>query len=54
MAAVSQDGWALAYVREQSPEICFAAVSQDGMTLANVKEQPPEICFAAIFYLNKF
>ena len=48
MAAVRQDGWALEYVKEQTPEICTTAIQQYGWALEYVKEQTPEICIAAI------
>jgi hypothetical protein len=39
MAAVKQNGDALRYVREQSPEICMAAVKQNGDTLQYVRDK---------------
>jgi len=48
LEAVKQDGYALKYVKEQTPEICLAAVKQDGHALRYVKEQTPEICLAAV------
>jgi hypothetical protein len=45
---VKQNGWALHYVKEQTPEICLAAVKEDGCALHYVKEQTPEICLAAV------
>jgi len=45
---VSQNGYALRYVKEQSEEICKAAVSQHGDALRYVKEQSEEICKAAV------
>jgi hypothetical protein len=47
MAAVQQDGWALVYVKAQTPELCMAAVQEDGRSLRyvkDVKDQNPEIC----------
>ena len=44
LEAVKQDGWALQYVKEQTPEICLEAVKQDGYALRYVKKQTPEIC----------
>jgi len=38
----------LAYVRDQTPEICKAAVEQDGYALKYVEDQTPEICKAAV------
>jgi len=48
LAAVQQDGWALEYIKEQTPEICLAAVQQTWRALRYVKEQTPEICLAAV------
>ena len=48
LAAVKQRGFALEYVKEQTPEICLAAVKQCGLVLQYVKEQTPEICLAAM------
>lgn len=36
--AVQQDGWALKYVQQQTPEICLAAVQQNGDALRFVPE----------------
>ena len=47
-AAVENEGYALRYVKEQTPEICKAAVENDGDALIYVKEQTPEICKAAV------
>ncbi|WP_242971066.1 DUF4116 domain-containing protein, partial [Anaerotruncus colihominis] len=33
MAAVQQNGWALKYVKKQTPEICVAAVQQNWRVL---------------------
>ena len=38
MAAVQQDGHALLYVKEQTPELCMAAVKQDGNAIRYIKE----------------
>jgi hypothetical protein len=48
LEAVKEDGYALTYVKEQTPEICLAAVKEDGHALQYVKEQTPEICLAAV------
>jgi hypothetical protein len=48
MAVVSQNGLALQYVKEQTPELCMAAVSQNSLALEYVKEQTPELCMAAV------
>ena len=45
---VQEDGRALHYVNEQTPEICMAAVQQDGWALQYVNKQTPEICLAAV------
>jgi len=47
LAAVQQDGYALRYVTDQTPEICLAAVQQDGGALQFVTDQTPELCLAA-------
>jgi len=41
-------GFALQYVKEQTPEICIEAVKQIGLALQLVKEQTPEICIEAV------
>ena len=46
--AVKQNGFALGYVKDQTPEICMAAVKQNGLALGYVKYQTPEICLTAI------
>ena len=47
LEAVKQDGNALQYVKEQTPEICLEAVKQDGYALRYVNEniftKEPEI-----------
>jgi hypothetical protein len=48
LEAVKEDGYALQYVKEQTPEICLAAVKQNGYVLQYVKEQTPEICLTAV------
>ena len=48
LEAVQKDGWALEYVKEQTPEICLAAVRQNVWALNWVKEQTPEICLVAV------
>ena len=47
-AAVKQDGWALQFVKEQTPDLCIAAVKKDGHALQFVEKQTPEICTAAV------
>ena len=39
MAAVTQNGMALEYVEEQTPEICMAAVTQNGRAIKYVKDR---------------
>lgn len=48
MKAVKEDNLALAYIHEQTPEICLAAVREDGFALRYVHKQTPEICLAAV------
>jgi hypothetical protein len=43
-----QDGKALVYVKEQTPELCREGVKQDGRALQFVREQTPEICAEAV------
>ena len=43
-----EDGLALQFVKEQTPELCLAAVKQNGYALRIVREQTPEICLAAV------
>jgi len=37
LEAVKQNGWALRYVKEQTPEICLEAVKQNVYALRYVK-----------------
>lgn len=48
LAAVQQDGCALEYVTDQTPELCLAAVPQNGRALCYVTDPTPEICLAAV------
>ena len=48
LEAVKQDGHALRYVKEQTPEICLDAIKQNWGALQYVKEQTPEICLEAV------
>ncbi len=48
LRAVTQDGDALQYVTEQTPEVVLAAVTQNGDALRYVKEQTPEVVLAAV------
>jgi hypothetical protein len=43
-----EDGSALQFVKEQTPEICMKAVKQNGLALQFFKEQTPEICVEAV------
>ena len=45
---VKVNGWALKYVKDQTPEICLEAVKQNGRTLEYVEDQTPEICLEAV------
>ena len=45
---VKNDGYALRYVKEQTPDICIKAVENDGDALQYVKEQTPDICIKAV------
>jgi len=36
---VTQYGWALEYIKQQTPEICMAAVTQYGYALKYVEEK---------------
>jgi hypothetical protein len=40
---VCQNGRALRYVDNQTPEICLAAIQEDGMALQYVLDKIPEI-----------
>ena len=46
--AVKHDGFALQYVKNQSPEILMEAVKHDGFALQYVKNQSPEILMEAV------
>ena len=48
LVAVQKNGWALQFVKEQTPAICLVAVKQNGYALQYVKEQTPDICLAAV------
>lgn len=45
---IKQNGYALQFVEEQTPEICLAAVQQNGFALQFVEEQTSEICLTAV------
>jgi len=46
--AVESDGYALRYVKDQTPEVCLKAVESDGDALQYVKDQTPEVCLKAV------
>ena len=48
LAAVQKDGWALQFVKEQTPEICLAAVKENSDALKYVKEKVIENYLAAV------
>ncbi|MCC0726694.1 DUF4116 domain-containing protein [Clostridioides sp. ZZV14-6045] len=48
LIAVKQNGLALQFVKEQTPEICIKAVRDDGRALQFVKEKTEEICIEAV------
>ena len=50
LKAVKNSGYALKYVKDQTPEICLEAVKEEGLALQYVSEklQTPEICLAAV------
>ena len=48
LEAVKEDGFALRYVHNQTPEICLEAVKKYGFALQYVHNQTPEICLAAV------
>src|SRR5574344_1664027 len=48
LEAVKQNGYALEYVKEQTPVICLESVRQNGYALEYVKEQTHDICLEAI------
>jgi hypothetical protein len=48
LRAVKQNGFALQFVKIQTPEICLEAVIQNGEALQFVNTQTPEICLEAV------
>jgi hypothetical protein len=48
LEAVTQYGYALQYVKDQTEEICLAAVTQNGDALKYVTKQTREICLTAV------
>ena len=47
LEAVSRDGWALRYIKNQTVKICLVAIKQDGRALRYVENKTKEICLAA-------
>jgi hypothetical protein len=45
---VKLNGFALGYVKHQTPELCLAAVKENGFALESVEHQTPELCLAAV------
>lgn len=48
MKAVTRNGLALKYVKNQTPELCMIAVQQNGNALEYVNDQTYDLCLAAI------
>lgn len=48
LKAVKENGLALAYVRNQTEEICLEAVKKDSYALFHVHNQTEEICLEAV------
>ena len=48
LEAVKQNGFALKFVKDQTPELCLEAVKQNGIALRYVRDQTPEICLEAV------
>jgi hypothetical protein len=49
LQSVKEDGYdSLKYVKEQTPELCFAAVKNNICSLKFVNKQTPELCLAAV------
>ena len=48
LEAVRRNGFALEYVRKQTPEICLAAVKEGGLALQYVLQHTQEICLVAV------
>ena len=46
LAAVKQNGYALQYIKEQTPDICLAAVKQYGYALQYVEEANTRYLFS--------
>ena len=45
---VNRNVWALAGIKEQTPELCLAAVQKNGWALQYVKKQTNELCLEAV------
>ena len=45
---MKEDGCALQYIKEQTPELCLVAVKETGIALLWVKEQTSELCWEAV------
>jgi len=45
---LKQDGYALQFIEEQTPELCMIAVKQDGRALEYVKNKTLELCMMAV------
>ncbi len=45
---VKHDGFALEYIKKQTPELCLAAVKESGNALQFVKKQTQKVCLAAV------
>ena len=48
LKAVERNGYALRYVKDQTPDICLKAVEADDDALRYVKDQTPDICLKAV------
>ncbi len=47
-AAIRENAENIAYIKDQTPEMCMDAVRQDWRALEYVRDQTPEICMAAV------
>jgi len=48
MAAVTRDGLALQYVKQQTPDLCMAAINQNARALRYVEDPTIDLCLAAV------
>ena len=48
LKAVERNGYALRYVKDQTPDICLKAVERNGDALKYVKDQTPDLCLKAV------